>query len=184
MALVDILTPTIPERASLLQEACASVSAQTFKDVRHLIRVDENHLGPAITRNHLIGMSTSEWVIFLDDDDLLDPEFTQLHLSHARESGADIVYSLCRYPPNSERRPPIGEFDPIRLSRGNYIPITALVRRSTLTRTSGFKPGVKFEDHRLWLDLLDVGAKFSHLPKVCWTYRIYGGTGVRYGKLR
>lgn len=166
----------------MLAEAQASVASQTFCDLGHLVVVDENRVGPALIRNGLVRRSLAEWIVFLDDDDLLDPGFVELHLRHALSHSADVVYSLCRYPENSERRPPITGFDAVRLRRGNYIPVTALVRRSMFNKTAGFNPSARFEDHRLWLDMLDSGARFSHLPQVCWTYRIYGGTGVRYGK--
>jgi hypothetical protein len=85
-----------------------------------------------------------------------------------------MVYSLCRYPPGSERRPLISDFDAQRLLSGPYIPITALVRRFTFDEVGGFKSTNNCEDHRLWTDMLKVGARFRHLPKVCWTYRLHG----------
>jgi glycosyltransferase involved in cell wall biosynthesis len=174
MSVVDIITPTIPERKALFLEAQASVAKQTFHDIGHLAMLDREQFGPACMRNVMVQQSLAEWLVFLDDDDLLDPEFVQCHLDAALLHSADVVYSLCRYPPHAERRPPITDFDPVRLSRGNYIPMTTLVRRSAFNKTSGFKSGVRFEDHQLWLDLMHVGAKFVHIPKVLWTYRLHG----------
>jgi glycosyltransferase involved in cell wall biosynthesis len=171
---VDVITPTLKERDCLLAEAKASVAQQTHPEMRHLIAVDNSREGPARVRNALVAQATADWLVFLDDDDLLDPTFTEWHLKHALQTSADVVYALCRYPPNRARRTPITEFDVERLRRGNYIPMTALVRRAAFCKVGGFKPEARFEDYRLWLDLLEAGFRFSHLPKVCWTYRIHG----------
>lgn len=147
---------------------------QTFRDLGHLIAVDYKRIGPGFLRNLIVKQSAAEWLVFLDDDDLLDPEFVELHLKEAVAQQADMVYALPRYPPRSEWRPPITAFDPRRLLAGPYIPITALVRRSTFDEVGGFRITNNCEDHRLWLDMMKIGARFRHLPKVCWTYRLHG----------
>jgi GT2 family glycosyltransferase len=171
---VDVITPTILSRSDLLAEARESVSNQTYHSVRHLIAVDDRGVGQGFLRNNLVKRSTAEWLAFLDDDDLLDPDFIAAHMEYALTHGADVVYALCRYPPGSEWRPAISAFDPQRLLSGPYIPITTLVRRSAFEEVGGFKTTDNCEDHKLWLELLKIGARFRHLPKVCWTYRLHG----------
>ncbi len=176
MARVDVITPTLRERSALLAEAEESVRRQTFSDIEHWVCCDLNREGPARVRNRLIAQGNAEWLVFLDDDDLLDPTFVEDHLQFAEKTGADMVYGLCRYPPIPEarRRPPIGKFDWARLLRGNYIPVTVLLRRRAFDKTPGFNPSVPFEDYQLWKDLYRTGATIVHLPKVCWTYRLHG----------
>jgi len=174
MPIVDVITPTIPSRAGLLAEARESVARQTYRNVGHLVSVDDYGIGQGFLRNAIVKRSQAEWLVFLDDDDLLDDDFIALHMEHALIHGADIVYALCRYPPGSERRPLISEFDAKRLIAGPYIPITSLVRRSTFDEVGGFKATNNCEDHRLWTDMLKVGARFRHLSRVCWTYRLHG----------
>jgi glycosyltransferase involved in cell wall biosynthesis len=174
MPLVDVITPTIPSRWDLLAEARESVCRQTYRDVGHLVSVDQHGMGQGFVRNDIILRSQANWLVFLDDDDLLDPDFVALHLEYALIHGADVVYALCRYPPGSEWRPAISAFDPQRLLREPYIPITTLVRRSAFEEVGGFKSTDNCEDHKLWLELLKIGARFRHLPKVCWTYRLHG----------
>ncbi len=175
MPLVDVITPTIPERAHLLAEARESVARQTFLDVGHLVGLDERHIGQGAVRNGLVRESRAEWLVFLDDDDLLDPQFIELHLERALETGADMVHAPCRYPPKSWPRPAIAAFNLERLRReGNYIPITALVRRSMFDRAGGFREDTLCEDYWLWLAMNEAGAKFAYIPRVCWTYRLHG----------
>ena len=178
MPLVDVITPTIPKRAALLAEARESVARQTFRNIGHLVAVDENRIGAGALRNAIISRSRAPWLAFLDDDDLLDPRWVERHLEAATASGADVVHAPCRYPPHSERRRAIGPFNLDRMRReGNYIPMTALVRRSAFDAAGGFRPGILCEDYLLWLDMHAAGAKFEYIPKVCWTYRLHGRSG-------
>ncbi len=176
-AKVSVITPTIPERAALLAEAKASVERQTYREVEHLIEVDIRRIGPGFVRNELAKRSTAEWLVFLDDDDLLDPQFIELHLEHAEATGADLVYSICRMPPTyTGWAPRVAEFDEalLRLPRGNYIPVTVLLRHSMFEKVGGFHVSNSLDDWNLWLSLLSAGAKFQYLPCVCWSYRVHG----------
>jgi hypothetical protein len=176
---VSIITPTVPERASLLAEAKLSVRNQTYPDIEHLIGVDEKGIGPGFLRNELVRKSEADWLVFLDDDDLLDPEFVELHLAHAEATGADLVYGICRLPAEYKGwAPRMEEFDAslLRRPRRNYIPVTVLVRRSMFEKAGGFRVSGSLDDWNLWLSLLDVGAKFEYLPCVCWSYRVHGMT--------
>jgi glycosyltransferase involved in cell wall biosynthesis len=178
MPLVDVITPTIPKRAALLAEARESVARQTFRDIGHLVSVDEYHLGAGALRNAIIARSDAPWLAFLDDDDLLDSQWVEWHLEAATASGADMIHAPCRYPPRSERRPAIAAFNLDRMKReGNYIPMTALVRRSAFNAAGGFTPGILCEDYALWLAMHATGARFEYLPRVCWTYRLHGRSG-------
>lgn len=178
MPMVDVITPTIPGREALLAEARESVARQTFQDIGHLVAVDEQRIGAAALRNVIISRSAAPWLAFLDDDDLLDPAWVGLHVEAALYSEADMVHAPCRYPPCSERRPAIAAFNLDRMRReGNYIPMTALVRRSAFDAAGGFRPGVLCEDYWLWLAMAETGAKFCYIPQVCWTYRLHGRSG-------
>ncbi len=72
-ALVSILTPSIPERERFRRECCASVTAQTFASWEHLVHVDDDRAGCAVTMNMLAAVAEGEWLLPLADDDLLLP---------------------------------------------------------------------------------------------------------------
>jgi glycosyltransferase involved in cell wall biosynthesis len=170
-----VITPTIPERAALLEQAKASVSRQTYPCVEHLVRVDTDRIGQGLIRNELARKAHGDWLVFLDDDDLLDEQFIELHMEHAIATGADVVYSICRLPPSyTGWEPRIAEFDAAELRRKNYIPITALVRRSAFEKSGGFRLPKAGDDWSLWLALLDTKARFEYLPVISWSYRVHG----------
>jgi hypothetical protein len=199
MTHVDVLVviATIAPRADMLKRAMESVSGE---DVSYLfsVQLDYDKSGPAVVRNRAVKEAerlgiTSDFLAVLDDDDMFKPGHLTKCIEHAQETGADVVYpwfDLIREGKNRndwnflliDGKPAFGQpFNGEALRRGNYIPVTALVRRSMFERVGGFPspgtpewPHTECEDWGLWLRLLDAGAKFSHLPERTWVYDQHG----------
>jgi glycosyltransferase involved in cell wall biosynthesis len=193
MTKCTVIIATIPGREDLLKRAVASVSAQTFKDYEVIVEADLNREGPAVVRNRAASGATGEFIAILDDDDEFKPEHLARLVQHAEETGADVVYpwfDLIRGGVNRndwqflliDGKPAFGQpFNGDALRRGNYIPVTALVRRSMFEQVGGFPspgtpewPHAECEDWGMWLRLLDAGAKFSHLPERTWIWDHHG----------
>lgn len=161
----------MPKREPLLDQCRAAVAAQTIP-CEHLIAVDENREGPAAVRNHLARETDADWLIPLDDDDLIDPLF--LETLAPLLGGADVVYPWCRVTDHTPGLPP---WTPNRLFRAetllrfNYIPVTALVRHSLWDQVGGMPEGVATEDWLMWKRCLAEGARFRCVPEIAWTYR-------------
>jgi glycosyltransferase involved in cell wall biosynthesis len=168
---VAVLTPTLPERSSLLNQCVASVQAQTVPVYQHLVGVDEGREGPSVTRNRLAASSDADWFLPLDDDDLLDPEFLAVLEPHL--DGADVVYPWCRVEDHAELEPwaPNRLFRPDAMLRFNYVPVTALVRAELWREVGGMPIADIAEDWLMWKNCLAVGARFRCVPEVLWTYR-------------
>lgn len=168
--------------------------------------------GPAVARNKVLALLPSyvEWVLFADDDDLLDLGAAAALLAHAKKHDRDVVWPRFRVvgDPEPQRRRSLGDLlaltDKVTeisadwLERGdqpfegalraqNFIPVTALVRRSAGDAVGWFPEGdeaprhpvaphPRLEDWGLWLRLLDAGASFSHLPEVLWSWRQWAGS--------
>jgi hypothetical protein len=167
---LHVVTASIPERSGLLAECCASVSNQTVRPRVHLIGVDHQRRGPATIRNELAAAVTDGWIAFVDDDDLWDPHHLETLLAHT--DNVDVVYSLARIDGRPGWDPQQPGFDASRLRKVNYIPLSGLVRADVFHTAGGFPcDGRLYEDHGLWLSLLDVGAEFRCVPETTWTYR-------------
>lgn len=196
-ASIAVITPSLPTRADKLADACASVSAQTLPASVHLVGVDHARKGSVAVRNELVAAAHGcEWVAFLDDDDVLYPNHLELLHGAATRENADIVYSWCDVTGRAGWNPS-RHFDPQALRRGNYIPITCLVRRSTLAELGGFRPydqwpaelqtfdGGTFNGHEdwdLWLRALDAGARFHCVPEPTWRYQLHPGSKTAVGE--
>ena len=167
---VAVITPTLPERSQLLDECADSVRAQTHP-CTHLVGVDEAREGPSVIRNRLAAASDADWLLPLDDDDLIDPDCVEQLLASAQ--GADVVVPWCRvedHDPTLEPWTPNRLFRPETMLLYNYVPVTSLVR-AELWRDVGGMPTGQVEDWRFWLRCLAEGARFRVVSEVCWTYR-------------
>lgn len=173
---IAVVTVALPERAAMLAENIASVSAQTLAPHAHLIGIDHARVGAVANLNRLARLAVDsgcDWVAQLADDDLADP--CHLATLAAHTDGADIVYPWCRV----TGRPwnPNQHFDAAALRQGNYIPATTLIRSDLIVQLGYWRSEAAhgFEDWDFWLRALDVGARFVCVPTVTWTYRFWGG---------
>jgi cellulose synthase/poly-beta-1,6-N-acetylglucosamine synthase-like glycosyltransferase len=171
---ISVITPTLPEREDLLRECIASVSAAGFP---HLIAADPQHLGPAVVRNRLLDRVTTPWVVFLDDDDLLYPQYQRIVEKHFKD--ADVIYTAWDLTGGEEPKP--RPFDAEILRHGNYIPVTACVRTEAIRAVGGFPEDWVLEDHGLWIRLLDAGYRFKYVPVIGWVYRRFPGSRTDAG---
>lgn len=173
-----VITPTIAGREELLVECCESVKAQTVACAHHVWLDTEQH-GPALVRNTIMQRIDSEYVAFLDDDDLIDPGHLHALLDELERTGADLTFSRYRSVgavPQVERVPYWSDYAwGVMLGGRNLIPVTVVARREAVIAAGGFWPTDRYEDYSLWMRMLKRGAHFTHLPVETWTYRMLGG---------
>lgn len=180
---VTAVIPAIPPRVAdgKLDRALRSVTAQTRPVDAISVSVDNARRGAALNRTRAVTGVGTEWTALLDDDDEWGPEHIARLMGHAEETGADLVYPWFNVPsgfdpwPHREGAP----FSEDALRESNYIPITVLVRTDALWEAGGFTakgpPENPCDDWGTWERLIDIGAKFSHLPWRTWTWHWHSG---------
>jgi glycosyltransferase involved in cell wall biosynthesis len=162
---ISVITPSLPSRARFLEECVASVVAQlSDASHEHLFKVDHAGAGCAVTVNELAATADGDWLLRLDDDDLLLPGAFDSLLGATR--GAEIVYSPPLVTGNADRwwffqAPPL-------------IPATALISRVLWTDLGGYDETLKHEEDRdFWTRALDAGARCARVDDPCWVYRMH-----------
>jgi O-antigen biosynthesis protein len=132
--------------------------------------------GIVAASNDAIARATGEWIVLLDHDDVLAAGAIDTIRAHvAADTDCDVVYSdhdLIR--PDGRLADPVHKPDwsPERLRQTNYITHLVAVRRSLVTEIGAFRPGTDgAQDHDLLLRLVEVGARFSHVPQVLAHWR-------------
>lgn len=172
---LTVIIPTIPERADLLEQALASVQAQTVP-VEYRIGEDVEHNGPIATVNALASCVTTDWLFRLDDDDLLDSD--HFEVLYRWLADADIVYSWCRvegdtHPPDFFQQ----NFAREHLRVANWIPSAAAIRTDLWRELGGLREAewTHNEDWDFWVRAMEAGARFECIPAVTWTYRLNTG---------
>lgn len=115
--------------------------------------------GPTLhqARNAGADQSTSEWLIFLDADDTLDPYYIQMML----EAEGDIRYpsTLGVVDGVEDDYPVLAK--PRDLKTGNFITIGAMVRRMDFLDVGGFSDLPCLEDWELFLKLWSYGCEIG-----------------------
>ena len=176
---LTVVTPAIPERLGMLNQCCASVTAQTLPVRRHLIGVDHARAGIVSVVNALAEAVDTEWMVILADDDLLLKDFVAQMMPAARNP-AGVVYSR-PVAVGANWAPYRYTFSASDLRKANFIPATALIRTDLWRRLGGYDADAFPEDYDFWLRALDAGAFFRHVPEHNWVYRFHSGTAVAGG---
>lgn len=176
MSEITVVTPITPSRLDptpsgevMVTTALRSVAAQTVAPHTHLTRVDYEKAGAVATRNALVASVDTEWFVPLDDDDILQRPFIATLAPHLK--GADVVYGR-PYVHGSDWTPYRYSFDARDLRKQNYIPATAIIRRSLWEALGGYAD-VRDEIWDFWLRAVDAGARFRHVTETLWVYRFH-----------
>lgn len=175
-ASVNNLTVLIPyqkgSRKDWLDEAVASIPA----GLPYIVLENDGELADAL--NQGIKAATTEYVMRLDADDLLDPESVQLLMDAVWD--VDVAYpdlflvnEDLQYCGTHEP----GDFCPNRLTVWNYIPgAGCVVRKEAVLAVGGYRHMESLEDWDLWVRMARNGARFKHHPEARYYYRqVHGG---------
>jgi glycosyltransferase involved in cell wall biosynthesis len=146
--------------------------------------IAEPHSGASAARNRGIIDTASEWIVFLDADDLLVPGTLRLRLETAEATGADVV--VCDWQELLDRGDgtvdgAVRSVDLATLeadaetgcARHVWAPTAALLyRRSLIEKIGGFREDLPvIQDARFLFDAAYHGTRFAHSPHIGARYR-------------
>ena len=152
-----------------------------------LLRQPNRYLGAA--RNHAIAETKSEYVLFLDDDDIAVPTLVQTLVSVAEATKADIVNCLQLYMDETRRGEAYPFPDRFR-EKVSYVPTggplalapldncfggsTVLLRRTSVLRLGNYTEdyGVGHEDYELYARALQAGMRIEICPLPLVLYEV------------
>lgn len=197
MEKVSIIMPCYNDGA-YMEEAVASVRAQTYENIE-LIIIDDgsddpktleilqkmradgaavlhtDHLRPAGARNAGIAAATGKYILPLDSDDIIEPDYVSrsVEVMENREN-VGIVY--CHADLFGEESGPwqLPDYSLEVMLLDNVIFVTALFRREDWEKVGGFRTTMKhgMEDYDFWLSILELGRDVCQLPETFFHYRI------------
>lgn len=195
---VTVVIPTISTRAVSLRRALTSVVGQTTQPSAIVVEYDHEHTGAAATRNRALDKVNTEWIAWLDDDDeLLPNHVAALGAVAATHADVALVYPrphLVGGPDptavavNGRWQLPWGvPFGPEQrthlLTRGSFIPMTHMVRTSSVRDVGGFPATRRLpdgrlqgEDERYLVALLENDEQFVHVDEVTWIWNSHAGS--------
>lgn len=154
--------------------------------------ISRSNRGISVTRNFGASEIQAEWITFLDQDDLLEPEsLARRAAALAADPTADVCYTGRRdlFSVNQGQNfflsgpiciPPPEQLRAELLRRCLFNPGCATIRRSTFLALGGFDPELDgVEDWDLWIRLLQAGARFIHVAEPLMQYRIHANSATQ-----
>lgn len=184
---ITVVITSIPKRKHMLKKAVQSVEDQTLQPYETIITEDNDGLGAWSNRNNGLFQVETEWTAFLDDDDWLYPQHLEKLRARQKETGADLVYPWFTGPNSNgilflNGKTPFGQDpDPEQIRKGNWIPITYLVRTELAKSIGGFPalkserwPNDNCEDWGFLIDFVAAGGTLAHLAEKTWHWNIHG----------
>lgn len=117
------------------------------------------------------------WMCFLAADDKFDPTYIEKVLKVIKDpqygERLALVYSDMMKFGNWSGLWEVINWDPAQLRQGNYINGHAVFKKKVWEEVGGYKDNGNFEDHQMWVDMLDLGKDYYgvRIPEALVFYR-------------
>ena len=131
--------------------------------------------GVSAARNRGAAESSGQYIMFLDADDVLEPDYVEKCLRALSAAPPHVAYAYTgmRHFGAEEKVWDSRPFDARALLRGNFVHASALIRRDVFRESGGFDTRWRLghEDHELWVRLLTLGYHGVLAPEPLLRYR-------------
>jgi glycosyltransferase involved in cell wall biosynthesis len=152
-----------------------------------LIRQENKYLGAA--RNAAANSTKSEYLCFLDDDNILFPNAIETLVGVATRTGADVVNCIVLTMSESRRREAIRNMEHFD-EKVRWIPMagplsmmpienvigdaTAMIKRATFEKVGGYTElrDVGYEDFEFFCRVMQIGGKMEICPRPLYFYEV------------
>lgn len=189
LTLQTILTQTLPPaEVIVVDDGSTDSTLELLREVdASVIRNPDGGWGPARGRNAALERVSTEYVAFVDSDDLLRPDALE-RLRDALAAAPDAPFAFVRGlsarrepdgwrqegvigPSEEEQRDLLGS-----LFARNSVPSSGnLIRTEVARRIGGYDPRVRWaEDHHFWVRAAKLGEPI-HVPEIGCVYRRHVG---------
>lgn len=198
MSKVSIIMPCYNDGA-YIEEAIASVKAQTYKDIE-LIVVDDgsndehtlkilnekltdsdiklirtNRLRPAGARNAGIAEAVGKFILPLDSDDTIESDYVEKAVNILNANNhVGVVYCYADLFGERSGRWDLPNYSLEKMLLDNIVFVTAMFYKEDWEKVGGFNTKMEhgMEDYDFWLSLLEIGREIYQIPEVLFHYRI------------
>lgn len=179
-AINSVLAQTLkPQRIIVIDDGSTDNSrgiVRKYKD-KGVELVEKPNGGVVSTKNLGIKLSTTSWTVFLDADDILEPDYLEMVYKRSASGNFDIVYTDMKYFGAKDEVLKAGSYNFNRfIGTGNFVHNSALISTHLLKQVGGYKNVMKggYEDWELYITLAEAGASFGYVAKPLLRYRQHG----------
>jgi glycosyltransferase involved in cell wall biosynthesis len=205
LILISIILST-HNQDKYISEAIKSILAQTYKDFELIVIndasadntqkiIDEYHelegeiiqryktddIGLSKTRNFGVNNSMGDYILFMDGDDKIHPEFLKYTWNIASKSNIGFVYTDTQHFDGANTYWEQPEYNFHNLLEQNFICSCSLINRRAFNDVGGFdeKNFGYWEDWEFWIALGAKGWYGKHIPKKLFYYRLHEKSGMQ-----
>lgn len=201
---ISVITPCY-NQANFLEETINSLIQQTFNDWECIIVNDgstdnteeialalagkdtrikyihQENKGVSAARNAAINISEGKYLIPVDADDLISPNYLEACFCELeKDENVKIVYAEGQKFGMQSGRCEFRNFDLKIMAYDNLIFNSAMFRKSDFINSGGYSEYLHVgEDWELWLNLLKDGGSVVKLPFIGYCYRVHNASKTR-----
>jgi glycosyltransferase involved in cell wall biosynthesis/GT2 family glycosyltransferase len=199
--LVSVVIPCY-DPSGFLFEALASVAAQTYQNIETIlindgtdlpesrmileraapqvsIYIEQENRGLAAARNAGFRAARGRFVVPLDADDIIEPEYVATCVA-ALNAHPDAAFAYTSYKVFGKRNytEHPGTFNLYKLLDKNVLTYASLIRKEEWEQVGGYDDSMRlgYEDWELWLRLASRGRYGCHVSQVLFRYRKHGSS--------
>ncbi len=144
--------------------------------------LSQQNLGLGEARNNGIKIASAPYVLPLDSDNTIEPEYLTKSIGILEQDPAvAVVYGNARYFGEKTGILKPGPFNLQKLMLGNYIDACAVVRKTVIAEV-GYYDNMKimgYEDWDLWLRIAFKGYLFHYVDEALFNYRVRSQSMMR-----
>lgn len=142
--------------------------------------IEQGNAGVSAARNRGAREAKGDFLVFLDADDILEPEYLARAWDALRTAPPNVAYAYTQMQYFGDRTGiyKAGPFSRKRILEGNLVNVSALMRRADFDAVGGFDEACKLglEDADLWVRFLAQGKIGVFVPEPLLRYRRHGRT--------
>lgn len=143
----------------------------------------QQNSGLATTRNNAISISSGDYILPVDADNMIRPEYVYKGIDLLDQNrDIAVVYGNAQLFGDAEGTLVQGPYNLQKLLLTNYIDACALYRRTVWESMGGYDKNMPYpgiEDWDLWLGASFKGFKFYYLNEIVFDYRVLNNSMIR-----
>lgn len=163
-------------------DSFTNTKLQELKDKGYNVIFQKNQ-GLGKTRNNGIKIAKGKYILPLDADNKIKPEFIYRSIEVLENNPEiSIVYTDRELFGASSETAKVGEFNLSRILKGNYIDACAIFRKSVWADLGGYDgkmPQQGLEDWDFWLSAAERGFRFYYIPEALYFYRVTDNSMIK-----
>lgn len=192
--LVSIITPFFNNHMTII-ETIESVKNQSYKNIEHIIiddgssmsiiktikdhlsniiLIQQKNMGVAAARNNAVRQATGDILVFLDADDLIDPDYVEKVVNtFVEQENVSMVACYVKEIGRSQKKIKIKPFNLESFYFHNELfPSIIAVKKALFDQVDGYNTSLKVcEDWDLYLRIAKINSNVLIIPEYLFSYR-------------